>query len=906
MGPAEATSSLARLVDGSMQRVISPLFAFGALAVLLTSVVAGQVLDARLLAQARARAETTVGQLAATAPGLSAVDGAIEIALLDDAGVRVLEATDPALHDAASPALAAAARDGFDGRFWSTRGQFHTARGAIAHYWLRLDLVDELRNVAVLQLVVTLGGIVFVAGAVGLVRQRLRRDLLPRLSTLAETLLGPGGSTPGGAGDGFDALIGAAGELQAAIADGRRREAQLQEDVRRLAAATASGGVMLRECDATDEKPALAALARARDEALRATQAKSRFLANMSHELRTPLNGVLGMLSLLERERLSDEQREFVDVAVKSGRTLFELIDDVLDFSKIEAGALTLERTPCLLRSVAEDVLDMLAERACQRGIDLVLRWDADLPRRVETDPARLRQVLLNLLGNAVEFTAHGHVMLALAPAAAGGRIRFEVRDTGIGIPRERQQAIFEPFAQADESTTRRFGGTGLGLGITRQLVDLMGGQLELDSAPGRGTGFVFELPLADLGVEPAAGPPALAGRRILFQEPVAVVAEAGAALLRAHGARVDLVRDAAGASAALAAPDAHFDLLMVAASDDLHGSGEAVARLRDGRRGAAVPVIATLPFGRRTGSAERRLLGVRGLLTKPLREAHVLRVIDEALAPAATVPASARAPTPAPAAGVERAALAVLVVDDVVTNLKVAAGMLARLGIKARLAESGRAALDAVASTEFDLIFMDCQMPGMDGFETTALIRARYLEGEGPRIIAMTANAARTDRERCLAHGMDDYLAKPVLLSDLERVLQRWAGTVDTRPSAPDLRKPLPDRGSVVDRHTFDGLATLLGAEEFSAVCARFRHDGRLQLDRFGVALSAGDPAGSRRAAHALKGAAANIGALKLASLCHAADEARDHELSPMLAALEAAYDEFCATQGSCDAVPA
>ncbi|MGE3773670.1 MAG: ATP-binding protein, partial [Gammaproteobacteria bacterium] len=609
-----------------------------------------------------------------------------------------------------------------------------------------------------------------------------------------------------------------------------------------------------------------------------------------------------------ERERLSEEQREFVDVAVKSGRTLFELIDDVLDFSKIEAGALRLERTACTLRAVAEDVVDMLAERAHQRGIELVLRWDARLPRRVETDPARLRQVLLNLLDNGVKFTERGHVLLRLAPAG-GERIRFEIADTGIGIPCERQQAIFEPFRQADDSTTRRYGGTGLGLGITRQLVELLGGHLELESEPGRGSRFAFELPLVDVAEDQEQGPPLLAGRRILLQEPVAVVAAAGAALLRMHGADVEVVRDRRELGAALDAAQAPPDLVILAVSGDLQGHGREIACLRRLPQCAGLPMIAMLPFGRRAGSEELRVLGVQGLLTKPLREAHVLRILGDALAPdamASLAMTTSRARPAGPAQRDARAAPKVLVVDDVVTNLKVAAGMLAKLGIEAQLVESGRAALDAVGSTEFDIVFMDCQMPGMDGFETTALIRARYLPGEGPRIIAMTANAASTDRDRCLAHGMHDYLAKPVLLSDLERVLHRWSRAPDAAPASCPSCAPEPLAGAAIDRRKFEELAALLGAEEFDALCVRFRRDGRQQIDSLAVALSGGDLTAARHAAHALHGAAANLGAARLAALCRDADKAGGEELRRILAALESAFEEFRAALRDCAAVAA
>lgn len=650
--------------------------------------------------------------------------------------------------------------------------------------------------------------------------------------------------------------------------------------------------------DMTAEKLATEALAMARDAAVQAAVVKSRFLADMSHELRTPLNGVLGMLSLLEREMLSDEQREFVEVAMKSGRSLFELINNVLDFSKIEARGIVIEQIECDLHTLAEDVVDMLAEHAYQRGLDIVMCRDPGLPRRIQTDPARLRQVLLNLLGNAVKFTDRGQVMLTLREAADGGGCRFEVSDTGIGIPEAQHARIFEPFKQADSTTTRRFGGTGLGLSITRQLVILMGGELTLDSAPGKGSRFSFELPLT---LQPSAGEPGprvLAERRILLQEPNSAVAAAGAGLLRAHGATVVCVRDLRDVRPALESAERAFDLVIFATADDLLVIGRELAQIRAHAGLEHLKLMATAPFGRRIEGADLRALGVHGLITKPMRESHVLRAIADLLAPGAAPVDSAVGGATQCVGPPALSELKVMVVDDVITNLKVAAGMLGKLGIKATLVDSGRAALDALSGAEFQIIFMDCQMPGMDGFETTALIRARYLAGEGPRIIAMTANAAITDRDRCLANGMDDYLAKPVLLSDLERVMYRWIGA-----AAPALRLPVaasvPSASAPIDHAKLEELAGMLGAAEFDVLCERFRRDGRLQIERMTRNLEAGDRAAARQAAHALKGAAANLGATLLSSLCRQCETAGTLDMQAALPGIMAAFEQYCASLG-------
>ena len=654
--------------------------------------------------------------------------------------------------------------------------------------------------------------------------------------------------------------------------------------------------------DVTDAREATAALAAAHDDARRLAREKSAFVANLCHEMRTPLTGVLGMLSLLLRDNPSRDQREFIEVALKSGRALFGLIDNVLDLSRIEARAVALEHVEFDLRTLAEDVVDMLAEQAHRKCVDIVLRCEPGLPRRIAGDPARLRQVLVNLLDNAVRFTERGHVTLELGTDPAGGGVRFAVADTGIGIAPHRHARIFEAFTQAECSTSRRHGGSGLGLGITRQLVGLMGADLRLESEVGAGSRFSFELPLDSIPAGPRDGEAAgaLAARRILVQDPSQAVVDACASLLRSHGARVECVADARELRPALQAANPPFDAVIFDAGSDLFASAREIAAVRAVPALRAVKFIACVPFGRRTDAADVRALGADGFLIKPMREARLLRTIGDVLAvPAAAGDEARAAAVPRPATGAERrtlAGLSVLVVDDVITNLKVVAGMLARLGVRAELADSGRAALDAINKMPFPVIFMDCQMPGMDGFEATALIRARHGAGEGPRIIAMTANAASTDRDRCLAHGMDDYLAKPVMLSDLERVLHRWVigGTTAARSAR---LTPVITRGAVtetVDRRKLDELAGLLSAAEFGALCARFTDDGQAQLSAFAAGLASGDFAAARQAAHALKGAAANMGAAALAALCRGVEDLPDAGLDGALVPIREAFADF------------
>ncbi len=653
---------------------------------------------------------------------------------------------------------------------------------------------------------------------------------------------------------------------------------------------------ILEDITATHESAV--ALAAARDEAVRIARDKSAFATNLCHEMRAPLTGVLGMLSLLERESLSSDQREFVDVALKSGRSLFGLIDNVIDLSRLEAGAVVLEHVEFELDALAEDVVDMLAEQAHRKGVDIVLRVEPGLPRRITGDPARLRQVLANLLGNAVRFTERGHAVLDLRAEPAGNGIRVEVADTGIGIPSHRHAQIFEPFTKADCPTSRRHGGSGLCLGITRQLIGLMGATLTLESVVGVGSRFSFDLRLDAMPAGHGDASGALAAKRILVQDPNPVVADACARILRRHGACVQSIADQRDLRPALQGGGQPFDAVFFDAGSDLFASVREIAAIRALPALRAVKLIACVPCGRRTDAADARALGADGFVTKPMREARLLRAIDDVLADAPAPPGDAAVAAGSQAAPCEArrtlAGLNVLVVDDVITNLKVAAGMLAKLGVRAELADSGRAALDAINRTPFPVIFMDCQMPGMDGFEATALIRARQCAGDGPRIIAMTANAASTDRDRCLAHGMDDYLAKPIMLSDLERVLYRW--TIGGAPAARSthLAAVTATALETVDRRKLDELAGLLTAGEFRALCERFTDDGDAQLMAFEAGLAAGNFAAARQAAHALKGAAANMGAAALAALCRGVEDLPDTGLEGALKSIRDAFADF------------
>ena len=684
-----------------------------------------------------------------------------------------------------------------------------------------------------------------------------------------------------------------------ALAAGRH-EARLREESERSRRGEAEVSALQQEINRHTQLES--ELTKAKQAAEAAVMAKGEFLATMSHEIRTPLNGIVPMLDLLMHSRMPPDQMELVRTAFTSSHQMLRIVDDILDYSKLEADKLELETTGFNLREVLESIITLMERPAEAKGLRLLLNIEQGVRLPVRGDPVRLRQVVSNLISNAVKFTERGSVTLnvkRLRESAAQHQLRFEVRDTGIGIGQDAQERLFQAFSQADASTTRLYGGTGLGLAICQRIVTLMGGSIGVESEPGQGSTFWFEIPLLKVQGDMPAREADLTGARVLLVTADGRLRQRLAMLLPNWGMRLTTAENTHDALERLRQANAQGEpwtySVVLGDLGTIHGTALSLARNLE----------RTALYGK------VRLLYLRGDDTTPVDlpagAQAVSRGTPDADLRAAlsgedlgnNIPLAARHTSSAGSDMTQQATPRLLLVEDNPVNLMVAQRLLQVIGMDCETAGNGQVALEKLQATNYDMVLMDCQMPVLDGYAATRRWREHEQASGAPQrlpIIAMTANAMAGDRQKCLDAGMDDYLAKPVTRGELERCINRWRGVRMPVAPAPAPAKPAEQAAqpAVLNAAVLDDLRDVLGGE-VDRIIALYLEDAPRLIAQLERAVVGNDPIALRVAAHTLKSSSANVGARTLSDAARELEHgARDGTLDKPEALVARIVTEF------------